>query len=580
MAMQPSSPGLRADSNLQNENERLRAEVAALTASLVTTREQLALSRSASARERKEATSLHSEEAHRSRLELHAMFMQAPIAICVLDGPEHIFSMVNPRYEQLAGREVFGKKVRDAFTETEVGPFFDLLDRVYETGEPYIGKESSVPLVGPDGELRERFLDFMYHPLRDSGGRVTAILALLIDVTEQVEARKQLELSAQNLATERQRLAAILAQAPGAVCVFDGPEHVFSLVNQAYVSIFFGGRSDLVGQTVRDAVPEAADQGYVALLDRVYQEGEPYIGTETPIELRQLDGTMKSFYLNLVYQPLRNASDEIVGIVAVIAEVTEQVRTKQALEKANQTLRNERELREQFVAALSHDLRNPLTAAKMCTQLLARSLSDPATVYKLIGRIVDSMDRIDQMIRDLLDTARIKAGEHLPLKCEELDVTYLTQDTLQNLVTIHGDRFVLSIKDQVRVYWDGSAIKRVIENLATNAVKYGSRAAPIAIWIELKENLVEISVHNEGPPIPARDQAVLFDHYQRSESAENSGQKGWGIGLALVRGLAEAHGGKVGVSSSAEAGTTFWVRLPRDRRCESVAAVSPSTSTG
>lgn len=93
--MQLSSPGLRSNLNLQQENVRLREEIAALTPSLVTTREQLALSRSVSAREQKEATSQHSEDVHRSQLELHAMFMQAPIGICVLDGPEHIFSMDN-----------------------------------------------------------------------------------------------------------------------------------------------------------------------------------------------------------------------------------------------------------------------------------------------------------------------------------------------------------------------------------------------------------------------------------------------------------------------------------------------------
>ena len=228
--------------------------------------------------------------------------MQAPIAICVLDGPDHVFTLSNPLYDQLAKRNVLGKKVREAFTDAEVGPFFDLLDRVYQTGEPFTGKEASVPLVDAEGQVRERFIDLQYHPLRNYQGQVTAILAVHIDVTEQVHARKQIELSASALADEKATLLAIINQVPGAVTIFDGPEHVFSLASETYLSLFFGGRQDLIGKSVREAVPEAEEQGFVALLDRVYQAGEPFSGTETPIDLKQVrrddEKFLHQFYLS------------------------------------------------------------------------------------------------------------------------------------------------------------------------------------------------------------------------------------------------------------------------------------------
>ncbi len=346
--------------------------------------------------------------------ELTKIFLQAPIAICVLDGPDHIFTFANPIYEELVKRDVIGKKVRDVFTEFEVGPFFKLLDSVYETGSPYRGKEMSAFLEA-DNQTQEKFIDFSYHPLLDFQGRIKSILAIHIDVTEKVMVRKENELAAKKLASEQLRLSTILAQSPGAVAVFVGPDHVFELANQIYLSLFFGGRDDLLGRAVRDAVPEAEEQGFVALLDRVYQTGEPCTGTEAPVDLRQYDSTMKSFYINFVYQPLFDTEGKIEGIIAVVTDVTAFVLTKKALEKSNQDLLAQRDLRVQFVSTLSHDLRTPLAAAKMSAQLLVRDMSDPLKLQMISAKITQSLDRADKMIRDLLDVGQINAGTKMSL---------------------------------------------------------------------------------------------------------------------------------------------------------------------
>ncbi len=297
-------------------------------------------------------------EIEHDRKELFEYFMQAPIAICVLEGPEHIFTLSNQHYDKLAGRKVLGQKVRDAFTEAEVGHFFEILDRVYLTGAPYVGKETSVPLLDLGGEVRERFIDFGYNPIRNSENKITAILAFHIDVTEQVLARKNLENSEARLLrsqelleqmkqiaeNERAKLSAVFAQTPGAIAVFEGSDHIFTMANPAYVSQFFGGRKDLIGKSVRAAVPEAVEQGFEKLLDHVYQTGEPYIGTETPIDLLQPDGKVRKFHINLVYQPLRDTAGKIIGIVAVIIDVTDQISARLKLEESEARLIKNQEL--------------------------------------------------------------------------------------------------------------------------------------------------------------------------------------------------------------------------------------------
>lgn len=228
-------------------------------------------------------------------------------------------------------------------------------------------------------------------------------------------------------------------------------------------------------------------------------------------------------------------------------------------------LEEERDLREKFVSTLSHDLRTPLTAARMSAQLILRQPDMTEPGRALANRVVSNIDRVDRMIRDLLDANRIRAGERLPLEILQCDLRGMASEALAMLATVHGDRFVLRAEaEEIRGYWDCDALRRVLENLVNNAVKYGSLHSPVTCTLTQTEREVRISVHNEGEPIPPQDQADLFQQFKRTRSAQVSGERGWGLGLALVYGIVEAHGGQVWVESAPEKGTTFTVAVPRN----------------
>ncbi|MGZ3747228.1 MAG: GAF domain-containing sensor histidine kinase [Pseudobdellovibrionaceae bacterium] len=233
-------------------------------------------------------------------------------------------------------------------------------------------------------------------------------------------------------------------------------------------------------------------------------------------------------------------------------------------------LETERELRENFVSLLSHDLRTPLSAARISAQLIQREANITEPIRSLASRIVSNMNRVDQMISDLLDANRIRSGEKLPLNIEPFDLVALVRRTLEELSTIHGERFVLKVPEILDGYWDKSSIRRIIENLCNNAVKYGSPDAPIILSLsqtnDQMTDQVTIEVQNTGDLISPEDQKTLFQQFRRSQKAQGSGKKGWGIGLTLVRGVAEAHGGTVKVASDAQRGTVFTVTLPIDSR--------------
>jgi signal transduction histidine kinase len=224
----------------------------------------------------------------------------------------------------------------------------------------------------------------------------------------------------------------------------------------------------------------------------------------------------------------------------------------------------ERDLRERFVSILAHDLRGPLSAAKMSSQLMLRRTEALDGRQELAVRIERNLTRMDRMICDLLDVSRVRRGERLPLRLDDCDLGAVAAEVIEELSAAHGDRFELAQGESVRGIWSHEDLRRALWNLGTNAVKYGVPGRPITTRIERTPGGVRASVHNFGNPIPPDKRARLFDLYSRLR--EGSGT-GWGLGLALVRACAEAHGGAAAIGdSSEEAGTTFTIDLPSDSR--------------
>jgi signal transduction histidine kinase len=226
----------------------------------------------------------------------------------------------------------------------------------------------------------------------------------------------------------------------------------------------------------------------------------------------------------------------------------------------------EKSMREQFVSMLSHDLRTPITSAKLAAELIARETKGNVQISKLAIRITDDLSRSDRMIRDLLDANRIRSGEKLPLTIEETELVQLVKSTIINLERVYGDRFTLDADHEIVGYWSAADLERCIENLVINATKYGTHDAPIDLRVIDQGEKVGISVHNVGSFIPPSEQEALFQPFAQFQSANRNGKTGWGLGLTLIRGIAEAHGGNIQVESDVSKGTTFTIFVPKDAR--------------
>jgi chemotaxis methyl-accepting protein methylase len=226
-------------------------------------------------------------------------------------------------------------------------------------------------------------------------------------------------------------------------------------------------------------------------------------------------------------------------------------------------LEEERALRERFVSTLTHDLRNPLAAANMASQLIMRNVDNVEKVTKLNVRILSSLERVDLMIKNLLDANQIQAGEGIIINIDHCNAHEILNLVVDDMISLHGDRFIIHSTGSLDIESDSSGLRRILENLISNAVKYGDPTTKITVSLnKYNDNIFKFNVQNFGPVIHAKDLNMIFHQFGRTHSAQTSSKVGWGLGLTLVKGISRALGGDVSVSSHSQKGTIFSVQLP------------------
>lgn len=220
--------------------------------------------------------------------------------------------------------------------------------------------------------------------------------------------------------------------------------------------------------------------------------------------------------------------------------------------------------REHFVAALVHDIRSPLANAHSGAQLisLAGDLNEART---FADKIRSNLERLDMMVKEMLDAVVFQHGARLNLRPTHFDVVQLVREICADTPRNTSARLQIA-GDVIQGWWDRDLMKRALENLVGNAMKYGYLGSVICISMAEYSARLKVSVHNDGEPIPADQIETVFQVFRRAQAARESGSPGWGIGLPFVRSVAESHGGSIDLDSSAERGTTFSIDVPLDCR--------------
>jgi PAS domain S-box-containing protein len=318
-----------------------------------------------------------------------------------------------------------------------------------------------------------------------------------------------------------------------------------------------------LGRTVREVVPPAIADLVESILRRVLETGEPSVDFEfsTPPEIGRFQG--RTWVAN--YYPVRTQAGELMGVGCFLMDIT-------AHKEAERTLEQAVSFREQLLAVLGHDLRNPLNAINASAFLISRAEELDERARQAVERIRRSSARMARLINDILDFASSRLGGGIPVTRQRVNMADACRAALDELqVTFPERQLLFEAHGDTWGAWDPDRVAQVLGNLVFNALQHGREDTPVLTTVRCAGSDVLLEVSNQGEPIPAELLPRLFDPFKRRPEDQRphegrSGSRSLGLGLHIVRQIALAHSGDVAVRSSAEEGTRFTVRWPRGPR--------------
>jgi signal transduction histidine kinase/ActR/RegA family two-component response regulator len=331
------------------------------------------------------------------------------------------------------------------------------------------------------------------------------------------------------------------------------------------------GRDDLVGQTYLQAFPELVGTQFPAILDHVYRSGQPFVSGEmlTPLD-RTGHGHVEDCYFTFNLEPLRSPDGEVYGMMAVAVDVTPQVEARKSLERGQaereallEALQAASRAKDEFLAMLGHELRNPL--APILTALELMRLRGATGAERERAIIERQVRHVVGLVDDLLDVSRITRGT-LELKPRHVALAGLVAQAIEQaspLIEQRRHRLRLDVPDDLPVFGDPGRLSQVVANLLTNAAKYTEPGGDIEIAAGRHETGLWIRVRDTGIGIDPELLPHVFDAFTQAGQRIDRAQGGLGLGLTIVKSLVEAHAGSVTMHSEGPGrGTECTIRLP------------------
>ena len=389
---------------------------------------------------------------------------------------------------------------------------------------------------------------------------------------------------------------------PQPMVAVEGTSHSIRYVNDAFARLVRKGRGELIGRRFAEAVPEGDDNGCQRLLDRVYKSGSP----ENLIEQRH-EGLTPPAYWSYAVWAILGADDRPAGVMIQVTDATEVAIFRKSSMEMNQALvissMSQHELTEvaeklnasfaaselgaerlveitrqqavaladldrrkdEFLAMLSHELRNPLAPIANAVRLLRLQPGEAPIPRQARGIIERQLGQLTRLVDDLMEVSRITTGR-IQLRLERVAANGILERAVEAafpLIERHGHE--LSVELPPELIWldaDASRLEQVVVNLLTNAAKYTPDGGRIALSLRGEGDECVVRVRDTGVGIAPQLLPRIFDLFTQAERSLDRSQGGLGIGLALVQRIVEMHGGRVEATSAPGVGSAFAVRLP------------------
>ncbi|GHA83928.1 hybrid sensor histidine kinase/response regulator [Cognatilysobacter bugurensis] len=537
------------------------------------------------------------------RNQLQTLFDQAPGFVAVLMGKECVFDTVNQAYYQLVGhRDVIGRPVMQALPEIAGQGFEEIFAEVLATGKPIVLSERQVALQrAPDGPLEERYLDLLFQPIFDSDGRVTGIFNQGQDVTEGCNARRALGEKLEELA-EAKRRSAFQLQLADRLRPLHDPTEIFRQSAALIAGHFHAARlaygeyhrlqkkmrfhAEYLENEATHAPLQPAAVEFEASDAELIESGGIWVSDDLSRDPRTAGPeTWQTFQALEVHAavvvPLTQQGPTIACLfigsstprawataeLDLLKEAADRVWTAVERARAEEALRTADERKDQFLAMLAHELRNPLAPIRAAAEIQALTPGDVERVVATSAIISRQVKHMTSLVDDLLDVSRVTRGL-VTLEVLEVDLKDVLAHALEQvrpLIEARGHVLSVQLAPAVaHVAGDEKRLVQVFANVLNNAAKYTPEGGRIRVETQMGEDSILITVADSGIGMSQEIVRDAFDLFAQAERTSDRAQGGLGIGLALVKRLVELHQGSVCASSAGlGAGSEFLIRLPR-----------------
>ena len=410
--------------------------------------------------------------------------------------------------------------------------------------------------VGVDADIAVKF---ELSPTRPVNSAFRLFLEQFTLVVANTRHRIDIEERRRIIEAERDRL---LLDAPVGAAVMIGDELVYHLVNPIYAMVSGRPANAMVGKPFVDVYPELQGSPVHEKFKNVYRAGVPYTETQpTLVQIHRNGGALDDRYFTYNLSPLRTLDGKVYGLMVIAVDVTIQVDARREVEQLNIELQAAARAKDEFLALLGHELRNPLAPIVTALELMRMRDRSSEREQIIIRRQVSHLTRL---VDDLLDVSRITRGK-VELRKEEFAIQEILLRAVEMVAPLIEQK-----KQELRVdieplswYGDPARLAQIASNLLTNASRYSPSGAQIKIHAGVVDDWLTIEVTDNGMGIPTDLLSRIFEPFVQGERELHGSVGGLGIGLALVKNLAEMHGGNVNAHSAGSSrGSTFIVRLP------------------
>lgn len=532
-----------ANEEMQSVNEELetsKEEMEATNEELATLNEELA--------QRNTELSRLTEDLRAARDYLEGVFANARVPLLVLDRSLQVKS-ANQAFLERFGETTADITGRRIFDLGKGGWDLPALRRLLEDVLP-------AERVVENFELRGEFAGL--------GSRILILNASLFQQTEQSEPLTTLfieDVTERVIASEtRSRLAAIVEGSEDAI-IGKNLDGVITTWNGGAERLFGYGSKEAIGQPVIMLIPDDRMEEAARIITHI-RTGQSYDHFET--QRRRKDGTL--VHVSVSISPIMDEAGNIVGASKIARDITERHQMEQVLAARAEALAQADRSKDEFLAMLAHELRNPLASLGNASSLLraeAAAPEDRSRAVQVLGRQIENMSR---MIDDLLDVSRITQGK-IDLVMVPMPLASILENTVAAArpgCNAHGQLLTLELPSEpVYIEADATRLEQVFGNILANASKYGGARCHIKVIAETEGSEVVVRIKDDGEGISQEMLPRIFDLFVQSSRALDRAHGGLGIGLTLVRRLVNLHGGEVqAFSEGIGKGTELVVRLP------------------